>query len=84
MYCVECGVKVPVEDSRHTKTGIVIRYHICPDCGCKFWTKEEYVDYEDIKEEHKEIKREDRKRRAEKLKKLKEINNGKDTTSSKI
>lgn len=51
MKCIDCGNKTIVTDSRHTSSGIVIRRHKCVFCNSTFYTKEEYVDYEDIKEE---------------------------------
>ena len=74
MKCIDCGDKTIVTDSRHTSSGIVIRRHKCVSCGSAFYTKEEYIDYEDIKEELNATRVELRKK----------VKNGKRIISNKI
>ena len=51
MFCLECNSKTKVMESRVTAQNITIRRHKCKSCGLLFYTKEEYVDYSEIKDE---------------------------------
>lgn len=49
MYCIKCGERTKVIDSRIVEE-TVARQRLCPSCGYKFYTEETEVDeYEAMK-----------------------------------
>lgn len=51
MICLACNSKTSVIVTRLIQDGRIVRRRRCPSCGYVFYTAEEAVDYEDIKDQ---------------------------------
>ncbi len=49
-----CGYKTTTKETRHLLSGVVTRKKKCMSCGYTFFTVEEAVDYDDIRQEYRE------------------------------
>ena len=78
MNCIVCNNKTTTRETRILLSGVVVRRRKCLSCGYKFFTVEEAVDYDDIRQEYRETIN------AMMYEKRKEKNNGKRIISSKI
>lgn len=71
MNCIVCNNKTTTKETRTLLSGVVVRKRKCLSCGYTFFTVEEAVDYDDIRQEYRETIN------AMMYEKRKEKNNGK-------
>ena len=78
MNCIVCNNKTTTRETRTLLSGVVLRRRKCLICGYKFFTVEEAVDYDDIRQEYRETIN------AMMYEKRKEKNNGKRSIGNKV
>jgi transcriptional regulator NrdR family protein len=49
MRCMKCGWNTKIIETRLTPNNETLRRHKCDNCGFQFYSKEQYVDSEEIK-----------------------------------
>ena len=78
MNCIVCNNKTTTRETRILLSGVVVRRRKCLSCGYKFFTVEEAVDYDDIRQEYRETIN------AMMYEKRKEKNNGKRSIGDQV
>ena len=78
MNCIVCNNKTTTRETRTLLSGVVVRRRKCLSCGYKFFTVEEEVDYDDIRQEYRETIN------AMMYEKRKEKNNGKRSIGNQV